>query len=95
MAGSVLSKTVPFGTVLIRIGKEGIPEDVKVIPVSRLARESKRSKSDVVASLKRNGYLMMTLQVFTQALDKTKSEILSGSLYLPIKISEITKPITR
>lgn len=95
MAGSVLSKTVPFGTVLIRIGKEGIPEDVKVIPVSRLARESKRSKSDVVASLKRNGYLMMTLQVFTQALDKTKSEILDGSLSLPIKIGEITKQITR
>lgn len=95
MAGSVLSKTVPFGTVLIGIGKEGIPEDVKVIPVSRLARESKKGESDVVASLKRNGYLMMTLQVFTQALDKTKSEILDGSLFLPIKISEITKQITR
>ena len=95
MARSVLSKTAPFDNVLIGIGKEGIPEDVKVIPVSRLARESKRSESDVVASLKRNGYLMMTLQVFTQALDKTKSEILDGSLSLPIKISEMTKRITR
>jgi len=95
MAGSALSRKVPFGTVLIGIGKEGIPEDVRVIPVSRLARESKKSESDVVASLKRNGYLMMTLQVFTQALNKTKSEILDGSLSLPIKISEITKRITR
>ena len=77
------------------IGQKGIPEDVKVIPVSRLARESKRSELDIVASLKRNGYLMMTLQVFTQALDKTKSEILDGSLSLPIKISEITKQIIR
>ena len=56
MARSVLSKTVPFDNVLIGIGKDGIPEDVKVIPVSRLARESKRSESDVVASLKRNRY---------------------------------------
>jgi len=95
MAGAALSRKIPFGTVLIGIGKEGIPEDVRVIPVSRLARESKKSESDVVASLKRNGYLMMTSEVFTQALNKTKSEILDGSLSLPIKISEITKQITR
>ncbi len=95
MAGSVLSKTVPFGTVLIGIGKEGIPEDVKVIPVSRLARESNRSESEVKTSLKHDGYLLMASEVFTQALNKTKSEILDGSLSLPIKISEITKRITR
>ena len=95
MARSTLSRKAPFGTVLIGIGKEGIPEDVKVIPVSRLARESKNSESDVVASLKRNGYLMMTPQVFTQALDRVEREILDGSLSLPIKISKMTKRITR
>jgi len=94
MAGSVLSRKVPYGTVLIGIGKEGIPEDVKVIPVSCLARELKKSEPDVVASLKGNGYLMMTLQMFIQALDKMKSEILDESLSLPIRINE-TKPITR
>ena len=95
MAGSTLSRKVPFGTVLIGIGKKGIPEDVKVIPVSRLARDSKKSESDVKASLKQDGYLLMTLQMFTQALDRVKREILDGSLSLPIKISEITKRITR
>lgn len=95
MAGSVLSKTVSFDNVLIGIGKEGIPKDVTVVPVSRLARESNRSESEVEANLKRDGYLLMTPQVFTQALDKVKSEILDGSLSLPIKISEITKRITR
>ncbi len=94
MAGSTLSRKVPFGTVLIGIGKEGIPEDVKVIPVSRLARESNRSESEVKTSLKHDGYLLMASEVFTQALNKTKSEILGGSLSLPIKISEITKRIT-
>lgn len=95
MAGSALSKTVPFGNVLIGIGKEGIPKDVTVVPVSCLARESNRSESDVKASLKYNGYLLMTLEGFTQALEKVKSEILYGSFSLPIKISEITKLITR
>ena len=95
MAASVLSKTVPFGNVFIGIGKEGIPEDVRVILVSHLARESKRSESDVKASLKQDGYLLMAPQMFTQALDRVKREILDGSLSLPIKISEITKRITR
>lgn len=95
MAGSALSRKIPFGTVLIGIGKEGIPEDVKVVPVSRLARESKIGEADVEASLKHVGYLLMTPGVFTQALEKVKNEILDGSLSLPIKISEITKLITR
>jgi len=95
MAGSALSRKVPFGTVLIGIGKKGIPEDVRVIPVSRLARESKRSETDIEANLKRNGYLMMALEVFIQALDRVEREILDGSLSLPIKISKITKQITR
>ncbi|MBA7513922.1 hypothetical protein ES705_05940 [subsurface metagenome] len=70
-------------------------DDVTVIPVSRLDRESNRSESDVVASLKRNGYLMMALEIFTQTLDRIKYGILNGSLSLPIKISEITKQINK
>jgi len=95
LAGSALSRETPFGTVLIGIGKRGIPEDMRVMPISHLARESKIGEADVEASLKHVGYLLMTLGVFTQALEKVKSEILDGSLSLPIKISEITKRITR
>jgi len=95
MAGSVLSRKVPFGTVLIGIGKEGIPEDVRAIPVSQLARESKISESEIETNLKHGGYLLMTPQVFTQALDRVERDIFDGSLSLPILISEITKRITR
>lgn len=95
MAGVALSRKVPFNNVLIGIEKQGIPKDVTVIPVSRLSRESNRSESEVKRSLKYDGYLLMTPGVFTQALEKVKSEILDGSLSLPIKISEITKRITR
>jgi len=95
MAGSVLSKKIPFGRVLIGIGKGGLPEDLKIINVSRFARESNKTEPEVETSWKHDGYLLMTPQVFTQALDKVEREILDGSLSLPIKISEITKRVTR
>ena len=91
MASSVLSRKVPFGTVLMVIGKEGIPEDVKIIFISRLARESNRSESEVVANFKNNGYLSMTPETFTHVLDKVERGILDGSLPLPLPIINIDK----
>ena len=34
------SKEVPYGRVLIAVGREGLPGDVSIVPVSRFARES-------------------------------------------------------
>ena len=84
LAQSILTKTVPFGTVHIAIGKEGLPE---VVSVSRLARESSRSESDVVAIFRNNGYVSMTPETFTQVLDKMERGILDGSLSLPLPIN--------
>lgn len=95
MAGSVLSKTIPFGNVLISIGKEGIPEDVRVIPVSHLARESNRSESEVKASSKNKGYLLITPEQFAELLDHVEQAVLDGSVCLPLARSEVMKRITR
>ncbi len=89
LAGSVLSKKIPFGTVRIAIGKEGLPEDLKIIPLSRLARESSKSESEVEDSLKSNGYLLMTPEQFAELLDKMECGILDGSLCLPIAVDEL------
>jgi len=59
-ANSVMSKKIPFGSVFVAIGKEGLPENVEVAPISRLARESNKSELDVRANLQANGYLLMT-----------------------------------
>ncbi len=83
LAQSILPRTIPFGTVHIVIGKEGSPE---VVSVSRLARESSRSESDVVSILRNNGYLSMTPEAFAQILNKVERGILDGSLSLPINI---------
>ena len=95
LAGSVLSRKIPFGTVLITIGREGIPEDVKVVSISHLARESSRSESEVIANFRNNGYLSMTPETFTHLLDKVERGILDGSVCLPLARSKVMKQLTR
>ncbi len=95
MAGSVLSREVPFGTVLITIDKQGIPEGVKVVSISRLARESNISESEVEKSLKHDGCLLMTPKAFAKVLERVDSEILNGSVSLPLGIDEFTKQISK
>jgi len=90
---STLSRKSPFGTVLIAIGKEGLPEDLKVIPLSLWARESNKSELEVEASLKRDGYLLVTPEQFAELLDRVEQAVLDGSVSLPIVIDEIIEQI--
>jgi len=93
LAGSVLSKEIPFGMVLIGIGKEGLPEDIKSIPVSCFARELNKTEAEAEASLKGKGYLLMTPEVFAKVLEKVEREILDGSVSLPMAVDEVIKRI--
>lgn len=89
LASSVLSRKAPFDTILIAIGVEGIPKDVRAIVISCLARESNRSESDVKTSLKRAGHLLLTPEQFTNLLDKVESGILDGAYSLPLTFNEL------
>ena len=93
LAKSVLDKNVPFHTVLIAVGKGGLPDGLEVIPLSRLARELHKSELEIEASLKHNGYLLMTPEKFAKVLDKVERGILDGSVSLPIVIDEIIEQI--
>jgi len=93
LAGSVLSKEIPFGTVRIAIGKEGLPEDLSIIPVSRFARKSNETESQVETSWRREGYLLMTPEQFAGSLDRVEQAVLAGSLSLPIDIEDLNKQI--
>ena len=95
LAALVLSRKVPFDTILIVIGKEGIPKDVKAISISRLARESNRSESEIKAGLKNKGYLLTTSEQFAELLDKMERAVLDGSVCLPLARSEVMKQLTR
>ena len=89
LASSVLSRKAPFDTILIAIGVEGIPKDVRAIAISYLTRESNKSESDVKTNLKRAGHLLLTKEQFTDLLDKVESEILIGSYSLPLTFNEL------
>jgi len=52
LAHSDLSKNQPFGTVLVAIGPGGLPDDIILIPLSRLSRESGKTEPGVEAALK-------------------------------------------
>ncbi len=89
MAELSLTKNIPFGLVLIAIGKEGLPEDLKIIPVSRFARESTKTEPEVEVSWKHDGYLLVTPEQFAELLDKAAQAVLDGSLCLPIAVDEL------
>jgi hypothetical protein len=89
---SVSIKKLPFGNVLVCIGPKGLPEDVEVISISRLARDSKRLESDVIIELQKRGYLLLSKEAFSLLIDKLVDDVRKGRLRLPIsgeKLSEI------
>ena len=93
MAREVLGKKAPFGTVFIVIGKEGIPEDVRAISVSRLARESNRSESEIEVGLRHDGHLLVAPEQFDQFSDGVERAVFDGSLSLPISIDRLNRRI--
>jgi hypothetical protein len=75
----------PFGTVLVRIGPGGVPDDVDVVSVSRLARDSHRKESEVIEEMKKAGNQLLTEDDFTGFMDRLADEILEGRLSLTIR----------
>jgi hypothetical protein len=89
-------KRRPFGMVLVCIGPKGLPDDVGVVSISRLARESNREESQVINELKERGHLLLSENAFSLLIDKLINDVQEGRLLLPIskeKLSEI-KPLS-
>jgi hypothetical protein len=74
----------PFGMVLVCVGPRGIPDDVQVVSISRLARESKREESEVIDELQRHGSLSFSEKVFSLLIEKLAREVQEGRLHLPV-----------
>jgi hypothetical protein len=90
-------KDPPFGTVLVCIGSKGLPDDVGVVSISHLARESNREESEVINELRRRGCLLFSEKAFSLLIDKLINDVQEGRLLLPItteKLSQL-KPSSR
>jgi len=92
-ARSTLSKKLPFGTVLVAIGQGGLPDDIKAIPLSALARQSATTESAMRKAIVIKGYLLMTPERFAAMMDGIEHLVLDGALSLPMSLNELQKRI--
>jgi hypothetical protein len=92
---SALDQKAPFDTVLIAIGKRGLPGGVAVVPLSKWARDYSRSEAEISEALRNRGCLLMTPEKFAALVDDLKLRVLDGSLSLPLSIDQITTELSR
>jgi len=80
-----------YGTVLVRIGPGGVPEDVDVVCISHLARESKRDESEIMDGLLGHGNLLFSGKTFSHLIDRLTGEILTGMSGLPVSAERFSQ----
>ena len=83
-------KTRPYGTVMVCVGPKGLPDDVRVVSISELARESNRPESETIQELRKRGYLLFNQEAFSRLIDKLVIDVREGRLHLPIPIETLT-----
>ncbi len=91
IAAREFERIPPFGTVVVAVGPGGVPDDIVVVPVSRLARESSRPESAIIAELKSRGHLVLTPREFSNMLDDLVHMVLEGTAALPATSDKLEK----
>ncbi|MBI4215915.1 MAG: hypothetical protein HY687_00760 [Chloroflexi bacterium] len=82
-ASEALDRAAPFGEVRVAVGPGGVPDDVKVITLSQMARERDKPESEIVAALEAQGYRLMTPEIFSSLLERMKRRLLTRVIALP------------
>ena len=83
LAGDDFSRTKAFGTVVVAVGPKGIPDDVLTGSLSRIARETGRTESEVRAAFEGRGYRIMMPRDFLRSLGELREKVLGGTARLP------------
>lgn len=82
----------PFGLVMVCVGLNGLPEDVRGVSISQLSRESHRSEPEMINKLQGDGYLLFSGEEFILLIDRLAGDIRKERLGLPMsrdKLAEI------
>ena len=77
------SKTPRLGKVLIAVGPEGVPEDLRVVNVSELAEREGRTDGEIERTFAGNGHVLFTIEEFKTLASRLKEEVLCGRAALP------------
>ena len=88
------NKTRPFGTVMACVGPKGLPDDVRVVSISELARESDRSDGDITQELRKGGCLLFSQEAFSRLVDKLVIDVGEGRLRLPVSAEKLLESET-
>ncbi len=89
MLAGVNDRESEYGTVLVRVDPGGVTEDVDVVCISRLARETNREEFGVMNELQKHGCLLFAEKAFSLLIDTLSDEILKGQLNLPVSPERI------
>ena len=84
----------PFGTVLICVGPKGMPDDVQVVSISRLARESNREELEVMDELGRRGCLLFSEEAFSVLIGRLTCDVREGRQFLPVSTEKLAETRT-
>ena len=87
-------KERPYGMVLVSIGPKGLPDDVGVVSVSELARESDREESEVISKLRERGHLLLSEEAFSRLIDRLIADVQEGRLLLPVPAEKLAEILT-
>ena len=79
------SKNPRLGKVLIAVGPEGVPEDLRVVNVSELAEREGRTDGEIERTFAGNGHVLFTIEEFKTLASRLKEEILCGRAALPFQ----------
>jgi hypothetical protein len=79
-----LDKTAPFGNVVATVGPGGIPNELDVVSLSRLARERDTSEAEATKAMEAKGYRVVEPQSLLTALRRLKGDVLGGAVVLPV-----------
>lgn len=83
------TKRQPYGLVMVCIRPEGLPDDVRVISISQLARESNRPQPEIISKLRDDGYLLFSEEAFSLMIDRLIGDAREGKLHLPVSTDKL------
>ena len=81
----------PCGTVMVKVGPGGVPDDVTVLSISRMARERGMGEAQVVLRLVSQRQVLFTPRAFSKALEELERKVLDGTVSLPVPAARLRR----
>jgi hypothetical protein len=78
-----------FGMILICVGQGGLPDDVRLVLISGLARSQNREEDDIIREIQQRGEWLFSPEGFLVMLDTLIEQLREGKLRLPISLKQL------